>query len=187
MFGFFKREESMIEDDVGCLANLDPHDCGLVSFYRDRVEYLEQMVRKYKFDVLTGLMGKQDYLHRIENLFEDYKFSNTPFFFGLCDINNLHNINRKHGYHVGDGVIKRVATDLERFFQFHQIYRISGDEFAVLIRSYHITLDEIERKLHTIDDITNVVESSAGYESPRHMFKALDSKLTEKKKSEKRI
>lgn len=177
----------MIGADVSCLANLDLHDCGLVSFYRDRVEYLEQLVRKYKFDVLTWLMGKQDYLHRIENLFEDYKFANTQFYFGLCDINNLHNINRKHGYHEGDTVIKHVAADLERFFQFHQIFRISGDEFAVLIRECNLSLDEIERKLHAVDNITFVVESSAGYESQRHMFRALDSKLTEKKKSEKRI
>lgn len=176
-----------MNDEISCPANLDTHDCGVVSFYRDRIEYLEQLVRKYKFDVLTGLMGKQDYFHRIESLFEDFKFSNSKFYFGLCDINNLHNINRKFGYHEGDNVIKRVAADLERFFQFHQIFRISGDEFAVLIRACHLSQDDIERKLHTIDDITFVVESSEGYESPRHMFKALDAKLTSKKTSERRI
>lgn len=165
--GFFKkfeRGEEMINvvDDEVCASNTKIHSCELVAFYRERVEYLESLVRKYKFDFLTGLMGKRDYTNRIDNLFEDYKFTNAEFFFALIDINDLHNVNRKNGYHEGDNLIKSVATKLETFFQFHNIFRIGGDEFAILIRGHSTTVDEIFKNLETIESITFVVESSKG-------------------------
>ena len=176
----------MMTDDT-CAGTNEIHKCELVSFYRERVEYLEVLVRKYKFDFLTGLMGKRDYTNRIDMLFEDFKFSNKEFYFGLIDIDDLHNVNRKKGYHEGDNLIKRISSKLESFFQFHHIYRIGGDEFAILVRGYHSTIDDIIGSLNTIEQITFVVESSEGYDSPKHMHKTLDVKLSAKKNSQDRI
>lgn len=160
------------------------------AYYKDRIEYLELLVKKYKFDSLTGLMGKLDCMETSIRLFEEYKFSGMPFYFALIDINGLHNINRTQGYFAGDKVIRDIATGLLKQFQLHQVYRISGDEFVVLIRSYHYSKKEIESKLGSIPGITFVVDECInGYITPKQMFKKLDVKLCEKKclSSEKRI
>lgn len=163
------------------------HECEPVAFFKERIEYLEALVRKYKFDYLTGLMGKQDFLDKFDGLFEEYKFADEDFILVLVDINNLHNINRQKGYYAGDQVIKSISEQLKSFYQFHQLFRISGDEFAILIRSYHCTQDELKSTLDKIDGITYEMDDAAGYTSPKHMFKMVDAKLSQKKTSEKRI
>lgn len=44
--------------------------------YKDRLTYLEELVRKYKFDYLTGLMGKRDFMDKSNILFEEFRFAN---------------------------------------------------------------------------------------------------------------
>lgn len=167
-------------DSVGDIEN--------ITYYKDKLAYYEKLIKKYKFDFLTGLMGKIDCLEMSTRLFEEYRFAGKPFYFALIDINNLHNINRTKGYCEGDEVIKKVANDLKNCFQFHQIYRISGDEFVLLIRSFQYSKEEIEKNLNQINDITFVVdECSNGYVSSKHMFKQLDASLTASKCKTKRV
>jgi diguanylate cyclase (GGDEF)-like protein len=163
--------------------------CEAVQHYKERLEYLESLVRKYKFDYLTGLMGKRDFMEKFDTKFEEYKFASESFYLVLIDINNLHNINRKEGYYVGDKVIKNVATRLLDLFEFHQVFRISGDEFVVLIRSYHLDESKLISDLDTIPNITYYCQKSTDFVSPKHMFKYVDRQLTDKKSkfSEKRL
>lgn len=79
-------------------------------------------------DVLTGLRNRNSYTR----LLREYE-TKPPQTLGVIvlDINGLRALNDTHGFDYGDHVLKRAAKILaEQFSQ--KIYRISGDEFAVL-------------------------------------------------------
>lgn len=156
-----------------------------LEYMSERIEYLEKLVKKYKFDYLTGLMGKLDFNEKFYRLFEECMFSNINFTLVICDIDGLHNVNRTKGYAEGDVLIKKVADDLKEKFQFHQIYRISGDEFCVIVRESSESYDEVVNKISTIEDITFFAEKSKGFKNPIKMFKETDKKLSIKKKERK--
>lgn len=161
--------------------------CDELVYYKERTSYLEKLVKKYKFDYLTGLMGKIDFIEKLDKLFDDFEFADEEFIFILIDINDLHNINRKYGYHSGDLVIKQVAAHLQKYFQFHHLFRISGDEFAILIRSYHLDEKPIIKHLDALDKITYYIGKSPDYQNAKQMFKEIDSELSKKKETFKRI
>lgn len=177
--------EDLEQDHTTCFNTSDTNE--LTSFYTDKIKYLESLVKKYKFDYLTNLMGKRDCIEKMDELFEEYMSTNQPYYFGLIDIDNLHNINRTHGYYVGDELIKEVAESLKSCFLFYQIYRISGDEFAVVVRSKELSLEHITKSLDKIKNITYYVAIANEYINPKQMFKCADAKITEKKKLRKRL
>lgn len=161
--------------------------CDITTHYKDRVKHLEKMVKKYKYDFLTGLMGKLDYIEKVDRLFEEYRLAGEEFYLGLVDINNLHNINRRNGYHYGDDVIKAVSDELRKVFRFSQLFRISGDEFAILIRHHYCTIEEANEKLSTIDGVSFAVRNVSQYTNPKQMFREIDKELSQSKSAEKRI
>jgi len=166
---------------------VSPTSCENESFYIDKIKYLEALVKKYKFDYLTELMGKRDCTEKMDELFEEYLATDELFYFGLVDIDNLHNINRTYGYYAGDEAIKATAEELKKHFQFYEIYRISGDEFVVIIRNAKTNIDRINDSLNKIDGVTHYVTNVKGYRNPKEMFKTVDKKLTDKKKTRHRL
>lgn len=159
--------------------------CNTVGYYVERIAYLENLVKKYKFDHLTGLMMKADFEDKFNRVFEEYQFADLEFNFAIVDIDGLHNVNRIQGYYVGDRFIKDVADQLRQNFEFNQIYRISGDEFVVLARCTAMDFKTFKTKLDTVENVTYVATSSTGYTNPKHMFKSIDTKLTHKKSKQK--
>jgi len=176
-------------DDLICEKPSSDCDCNcnLASYYNDKIANLEAMVKKYKFDYLTGLMGKRDCFEKMDILFEECINSDHSFYFGLIDLDNLHNINKKFGYYVGDESIKGVSDALRKRFLFHQIYRIGGDEFGVIIRADRISKKTIEDSLNTIAGITYYISDASGFVTAKQMFKCIDKQLIAKKKTEKRL
>jgi len=161
--------------------------CKMASYYNDKIKHLEALVKKYKFDCLTGLMGKSDCFDKMDEMFGEYIDSYDSFYLCLIDLDDLHNINKLKGYYEGDEVIKDVAIGLKTHFAFHHIFRISGDEFAVLIRRDETSCEHIKNSLDSIDGITYYVSNVNGYVTAKHMFKCVDEKLTQKKITKKRI
>lgn len=163
--------------------------CEHIGYYVERVAYLENLVKQYKFDMLTGLMMKRDFQDAFNRLFEEYQFADSEFAMCLLDINGLHNINRIKGYAAGDALIKDVAVQLRREFAIHQVFRISGDEFAVLLRKSVSDLKSFKDKIAHVNNIEYVIESCNGYTSPKHMFKMMDKKLSviKSKKTQERM
>ena len=52
----------------------------------------------------------------------------------IADINNLKEINDTFGHNVGDMLIQNAGRYLKKAFPNQDIYRIGGDEFAVILR-----------------------------------------------------
>lgn len=93
--------------------------------------FRNKFIAFYKYDFLTNLELRQDLDQKISSLFN----TQTPFFFTLIDINNLHIINKTQGYRAGDKVIQEVANELKLLMKKQKtshIYRIGGDEFVII-------------------------------------------------------
>lgn len=88
-------------------------------------EYREKLFKRYFRDNLTNLPN----IYKLRNdLDEKKKFSLVVF-----NIDNFHTINNFYGYMVGDFVIEKVSKYLKEHIQEHHLYKLSADEFALVI------------------------------------------------------
>lgn len=81
-------------------------------------------------DALTGLANRFSLLQRLRKLQRE----NTPFAFGMLDLDGFKSINDTFGHAAGDKCLKRIArklTALESLGAF--VARIAGDEFAMIL------------------------------------------------------
>lgn len=78
-------------------------------------------------DVLTGLKNRRAYNESLSALAACGRVGAV-----FCDINSLKEVNDTIGHEEGDALIRRFALLLSTSFPDGNIFRISGDEFAVL-------------------------------------------------------
>ena len=53
----------------------------------------------------------------------------------VADVNNLKKANDKFGHDIGNELIKNAANVLTQTFKNSSVFRIGGDEFAVVLNS----------------------------------------------------
>ena len=91
-----------------------------------------QMVNQ---DALTGVKSKHAYDNEIRRINADIQTGQAGAFgIVLCDVNGLKNINDTQGHQAGDEYLRRACGIICRIFSHSPVYRIGGDEFAVLLR-----------------------------------------------------
>jgi len=88
-------------------------------------EYRNQLFQRYFTDHLTNLPNQYQ-LRKDLQLHEDFGLI-------LIKIDNFQTINNFYGFVVGDYVIEKVGEYLKENLDDHQIYRLSGAEFAVTL------------------------------------------------------
>lgn len=99
----------------------------------EQLEYAMKMVARYKYDEMTTLKRRIDFDEAFERIIDSRIYDKRSFTFALVDINNLKMTNDKYGYLAGDELIKDVAKNLKDQFEDQAtVYRIGGDEFAIL-------------------------------------------------------
>jgi diguanylate cyclase (GGDEF)-like protein len=151
----------------------------------ERIQYLKEEVRKYKYDYLTGLKMRKDFDGYLKTLYEMYEFEDRTFTLVLVDIDGLHAVNRNEGYGKGDDLIIRVANQLLQSFEGcngKEVFRIGGDEFAVLIKGFE--KEKLESLLLSLDDVTTAylnIDVTKDYGSPSNVFKIVDKEIISKK------
>ena len=88
-------------------------------------------------DELTHTKNKTAY-HEMENelqrQIENQSAQSNPFGIVVCDINGLKVINDTVGHKAGDDYIKTSCLLICHIFQHSPVFRIGGDEFAVILR-----------------------------------------------------
>lgn len=52
----------------------------------------------------------------------------------FCDVNGLNAVNEQMGMNVGDAFLKNACSDICAKFKHSPVFRIGGDEFAVILR-----------------------------------------------------
>lgn len=101
-------------------------------------------------DSLTGIKNSTAYTEATTKLNQEINCGNPQFGVLVADINNLKQTNDRYGHDVGDELIVHTARILLDTFKTSTVYRIGGDEFAVILagkdfenyRAGMVSLDE---------------------------------------------
>lgn len=117
-------------DEVGALADS----------FRDMVEklrvYIARIHKIANTDSLTGTENKTAYAAAVAEL-EVFAGEDMQYAVAVLDINGLKQTNDTKGHSSGDAFITRCAAMIRESFADCPVYRIGGDEFAVLLHGEH--------------------------------------------------
>lgn len=86
-------------------------------------------------DSLTGVKNKHAYVNA-ETVLDDEitKDKNIEFAVAVCDINGLKDVNDNQGHNAGDVFIREACTIICEIFTHSPVFRVGGDEFAVILK-----------------------------------------------------
>jgi len=158
---------------------------------------IEQLSILSTTDHLTQVKNRLSFDDEIHSEVERSKRYKRPFSLALIDIDNFKKVNDNYGHAQGDYVIKRICNEITvSIRQSDSLYRIGGDEFAIILVETNIDkariISENIRKqiLKTVvvgsDKITvSIGISSFDYnndkEDEEKLFKRADNALYESK------
>ena len=99
--------------------------------YSEKIRLATEMANT---DALTGIKNRLAYEKAEEHMNEEIKSGTiSPFSIGIFDINNLKKTNDKYGHEAGDALICEAAKLICTTFTHSPVYRIGGDEFAIIL------------------------------------------------------
>lgn len=116
-------------------------------------------------DMLTGLKNRNAFEIDLHN--QDQRQDKSTYALLSVDLDHLKLINDTFGHTAGDEYIRKGSALLQCFIHTpDMVYRIGGDEFAVILRDK--TVDELEALLQALQDCTQENDEqslhlSAGY------------------------
>ena len=125
----------MCEDNkhiICCFENIEEE-------FRAKKEQ-EQDLRSAKLmarlDELTGVRNKNAFMEYISSIDEKLEggMDQEPFAIVMCDVNDLKLINDTRGHSFGDEVIQRASRMVCGVFAHSPVFRVGGDEFAVVLK-----------------------------------------------------
>ncbi len=86
-------------------------------------------------DALTGVRNRTAYERiEIEMNREIASGKSEPFALLFCDVNNLKYVNDTFGHERGDELIRNACRQICTVFRHSAVFRMGGDEFAVIVR-----------------------------------------------------
>jgi diguanylate cyclase (GGDEF)-like protein len=98
-----------------------------------RDSYL-QMLNLARTDDLTGLMNRRAFVRAAEQEIERQARYGGEFSLLLLDLDGFKGLNDRHGHHIGDQALRRLATALRNNTRRSDaVARLGGDEFVVLM------------------------------------------------------
>jgi diguanylate cyclase (GGDEF)-like protein len=116
------------KDEIGTLSRV------LINSYKKIQEYTTYIDALAHRDSLTGVKNSTSYAEAIAEVNKEINLDNPRFGVLVADINNLKVTNDKYGHDVGNELIIHTAKILTETFKTSSVFRIGGDEFAVLLK-----------------------------------------------------
>ena len=113
---------------------------------RDHIAYMQQQAN---VDFLTKVGNVRALSQRKEELAAAIEDRTADFAVGVFDIDRLKMINDRFGHECGDAIIRSAADALRKAFAGHDVFRIGGDEFAVVFTG--VTEKQIELLFQLLD------------------------------------
>ena len=102
----------------------------------NREALLCRLSGSFQTDALTGVKNRNAYAAMAAEMDEDIRLGNPkPFAIGVFDVNDLKSVNDTRGHEAGDQTIRKAAQQICNTFKHSPVYRIGGDEFAVLMQN----------------------------------------------------
>lgn len=106
-------------------------------------KYDRRLVALAEADQLTGIRNRMCYELELSQ-YAVRLGSYQSFGIGIFDLNNLKGVNDQYGHQAGDAFIKTFSSLLCATFDHCPVFRIGGDEFAVIFAN--IDRDEVQRR-----------------------------------------
>lgn len=86
-------------------------------------------------DTLTGVWNRRAYEEEVKLLEDELSGGFTEFGIAMIDLNFLKKINDTYGHENGNITIKKLSGLICDIFKRSQVFRIGGDEFAVILKN----------------------------------------------------
>lgn len=184
-------------DEVGVLAMAFEKTAEKLGGY---MSYINALAYK---DSLTGVKNRTAYNEIVTEIDVSIELNDCePFAILVADINGLKKTNDRYGHEIGNRLIVRSAKVICDVFKHSPVYRIGGDEFAVVMRGedydrHEALIIELDEKCsaatvaageETIQ--VSIARAAAVYESEKDssfddVFNRADKKMYEHKESMK--
>ena len=113
-----------------CVENRDK-DVRKEKEHLNALSVANEMARR---DDLTGTKNKTAYHETEKELQKLIGTDCEPFGIVVCDINGLKTVNDTEGHRAGDEYIRTACRLVCRIFGHSPVYRVGGDEFAIILR-----------------------------------------------------
>ena len=131
------------KDEIGTLSQV------LTSTYAKIQEYTSYINALAYRDSLTGIKNSTAYTEAIDELNKTIRTGNPQFGVLVADINNLKETNDRYGHDIGNELIVHTSKVLVDTFKTSAVFRIGGDEFAVLLqgedyKQYRTLLEKLD-------------------------------------------
>ncbi len=116
---------------ICCMENVEDE-------FREKEEQkknLQSVQRSARRDELTGIRNQKAFVEESASIEDKVKVGDEDLSFGVvvCDINDLKRINDTRGHSFGDEAIQRASRMICEIYKHSPVYRIGGDEFAVIL------------------------------------------------------
>lgn len=100
-------------------------------------DHINELNNRVFVDALTSVQNKGAYSARIEELQKkmDDTDDRPEFAIGIFDCDDLKKINDVYGHEKGDVYLKTASRLICRVYQHSPVFRIGGDEFAVILQN----------------------------------------------------
>jgi diguanylate cyclase (GGDEF)-like protein len=100
-------------------------------------EHINDLNKRAYVDALTGVRNKGAYANFIEDMQAkiDAGEEKPEFAIGVFDCDDLKTVNDLYGHDKGDIYLKTASRMICKVFQHSPVFRIGGDEFAVILRN----------------------------------------------------
>ncbi len=100
---------------------------------RQSAEYTETIRQLAYKDELTGVKNMTSYEQKVSELEAEIQDSAAEFAVVMVDMNDLKQLNDQLGHEKGNIAIQRMCKAICRIYGHSPVYRIGGDEFAVIL------------------------------------------------------
>ncbi len=127
---------------------------GTIYDITDKKLYQQKIERQISYDHLTGLYNRMRCEQDLSRYIKDAEENGSEGAYMLIDMDDFKNINDGLGHQHGDRLLKSIAHNLVRVAGIESnCYRISGDEFAVIVHGD--TYKELSRICKELREIFN--------------------------------
>ncbi|WP_456364076.1 sensor domain-containing protein [Priestia aryabhattai] len=111
---------------------------GIAKDVSNKKQYEKRIYQLAYTDTLTNLPNRAKFQKEIINTFHLAEKNNKKFALLFFDIDNFKDVNDSLGHFAGDVLLKSTASRIKSLLPDHcQLYRMSGDEFTVIIEKFH--------------------------------------------------
>lgn len=162
--GWFNWHESII-NIAACtsVSILVPVLCYFILRFNQQKKMMEDISNH---DYLTGLYNAR----KMYQLLQELQAQKQTFTLVYMDLNKFKTVNDVYGHLIGDELLKTVAARTQKIIQTENVFRIGGDEFAMILLSYQdvqvmlkALQEEVSKPMELVKNVTYCPSVSLGY------------------------